>query len=213
MGEWAPSASDFVTPMHPIHADVPPSPFRNRLPVTGDTHRRILRPHPRRVKARAVRTESVPAPHRRMTGGALALGVTRGAGLETLTRRLPMPQAEPTKRIVIAYASETPGRDQPRLLMTALAELRRVMTIIAIGGTRIRCAGVPCDKVLRMIPRLPRAIGAMTRETGTALMTRFAAIGARVRLRTMALAKRVRVCRRRHARELRARGASDARRR
>jgi hypothetical protein len=88
-----------------------------------------------------------------MAGGAITFGVAGDAGLETLARRLSMSEAEPAEGIVITGAPESRLSDQPRLLVAALAELRRVVTVAAVRFACVCCPRVTHEKALRMEAR------------------------------------------------------------
>lgn len=118
-----------------------------------------------------MRTEAETAAHGRMTRRAVAFGMTRGTRLETLPRRLPMPEAEPAEDVVISSGSKPPLSDEPRLLMACLTELRRIVTVGAVRFARVRRAGMARDKVLRMIARLRSGIRPVTLEARRASMT------------------------------------------
>ena len=66
---------------------------------------------------------------------------------------------------VVAGLAESRRRDETRLLMTSLAELRCIVAIAAVRLARVRGARVPREKLRRMVAGLPRDVGAMTVET------------------------------------------------
>ena len=99
--------------------------------VARHAHRWIPRARSRGIESRSVRIET-QSPCRRVTRGAIALDVTPHACLQTLPGRLAMPKVESAERIVISRDAESAARDETSLLVAALAELRRVVTIAAI---------------------------------------------------------------------------------
>lgn len=103
--------------------------------MTRDTCGRILRPHTFRIEPRPVGTEAESARHGRVARGAIALGVAGGAGLEALPRGLPVSEAEAAEGVVVSRAAERGLRDETRLLVTVLAELRRIVAIAAVRLT------------------------------------------------------------------------------
>ncbi len=119
------------------------SPYcRDRAAMTGNAEQRVLRARARSVEARPVRTESEPTANGGVTRGAIAFGVTGHARLETLSRCLPVTQAETSKRVVIPALSNARSSYEPGLPVTTLAELRRVMAIATVCFSPIRGARV-----------------------------------------------------------------------
>lgn len=86
--------------------------------------------------------EPEAAAHRRMARRAIALGMARRAGLETLARGLTVSKAEAAKCVVEAGLANSRISDEARLLMTTLAELRGIVAIAAVCLTGERRAGV-----------------------------------------------------------------------
>ena len=73
---------------------------------------------------------------------------------ELTLRRLPVPEAESAERVVEAGAPEPRlRRRQTGLLMTSLAELRRIVAVAAVRLARICGAGVARQEVPRMEAR------------------------------------------------------------
>src|SRR5215475_2941924 len=73
-----------------------------------------------------------PAGDGGVTLETVPLRVTRDAGFQTLSRRLSMPGAEGSIRVVVSRIHR-PTRYQSGLLMAAGAELRVVVAVAAIG--------------------------------------------------------------------------------
>jgi len=88
--------------------------------------------------------------------------------------------------------------------VTALAELRRVVTIAAVGLARVRRARVTREKLRGMVRDLPRGIRAMTVQARRPDVARLAGLGSRVRLGAVVLAEFGRVTRRHQPNEVRA---------
>ena len=143
-----------------------------------------------------------------MAPRAVALRVARDARLETLPRSLSVAEAEIAIDIMVSRLTESRRRDETRLLVTALAELRRVVAIAAIRFARVRRARVAREKLSRMVRRLSRDVGAMAIETRRADVAGLAGLRARIRLRSMTLPELRRVARRHRSRELHPRPAS-----
>ena len=99
-----------------------------------------------------MRTEAEATLHRRMTRGAIALRVTGSTRFQALTSGLAMSEAEATECVVIAFRSEPRYGDEPCLLMAGLTELGSVVTVTAVGFTRICRARMPRQEILWMIP-------------------------------------------------------------
>jgi len=164
--------------------------------MTRDAHGRVFRPHPRRVKARPVWIEPEAAAHRGMTRGAVTLGVARGARFKTLPRCLSVSEAEIAKCVVVAFLADSRCRDESRLLVAALTELRRVVAVAAICVSCVCRARVTRKKVLRVIAGQPRGNRAVTFEAHGSLVASLASPGARARLRAMPLPEILRMTRR-----------------
>ena len=84
--------------------------------MTGGAHLGILAASPLGIEARSMGIEVAPTLSR-VTRRAIALGVTRDAGLETLPRCLPVADNEEPFGVVVARAQRT-GGDDAGLLMT-----------------------------------------------------------------------------------------------
>ena len=108
--------------------------------------------------------------------------MARDARLETLARSLSVAEAEIAVDIMVSGLTEPRRGDETRLLMTALAELRRVVAIAAIRLARVRGARVAREKLSRMVRHLSRDVGAMAIETRRADVTGLARPRTRIRL-------------------------------
>ncbi len=147
--------------------------------MTSDAHGRVFRSHPRRVEVGPVWIEPETAAHRGMTRRAVALGMARCAGFETLSRGLPVPKTKTPKGVVVTFLADSRRCDKSRLLVTALAELRRVVAVAAIGFARVGRARVARDEILGVVAGLPGAVGAVTLETHRSLVACLACPGTR----------------------------------
>ena len=122
--------------------------------------------------------------------------MTRDARLERLPCRLPVAEAEAGIRIVVPDPAESRRCDEPGLFVTALAELRRVMTVAAVRLTRVRGARVPSEKLSRMVRVLAGRVRPMAVEARRAYVTGLARARTRIRLGPMMLSELGRVARR-----------------
>jgi hypothetical protein len=77
-----------------------------------------------------------------MTRGAITLRVARRTRFKTLSRGLPVSEAEASERVVVTFLTDSRRCHQSRLLVTALAELRRVVAVAAIRFARVSRARV-----------------------------------------------------------------------
>lgn len=152
-----------------------------------------------------MRVEPETAADGGMTCGAVALCMARSARLETLSGCLAVPQAEPSKYIVVPGGANSPTGDKARLLVTALAKLRRVVTIAAIRFASIGRARVAREKILCVVPGLLPNVGAVALETCRAHVAGLARFRTRIRLGPMTFPEFTRVSRRRPSRQLRSR--------
>lgn len=117
--------------------------------MAGGTHLRVLSLEPCSVEPGSMRVESSPAPGR-MTGQAIAFGVTADAGFETLPSCLAVTREEELLGVMKA-GPEGPLGNQPGLLVTGRAEGGRAMTISARGLSRIGCRRMTGEETGRMI--------------------------------------------------------------
>jgi hypothetical protein len=115
-----------------------------------------------------------------------------------------MAEAEAAIRVVISSRTDPACRDQPGLLMTAMAELSGVVAIAAVRLARVRGAGMAAHETLRVEARLAPRVGAMTVEARRPKVTGLARLGSRVRLRAVPLLEVARMRRRRRANQLHA---------
>jgi hypothetical protein len=74
-------------------------------------------------------------------------------------------ETESAKGIVVPSLADAGRRDESGLLMTRLAELRRVVAIAAVRRTRIRRTGMPRKESLRVVAFLASDVGSVTLET------------------------------------------------
>ena len=122
--------------------------------------------------------------------------MARRAGFETLSRGLPVPQTETPKSVVVTFLADSRRCHKARLLMTALAELRLVVAVAAIGFPRVGRAWVARYEILGVIAGLSRAVGAVTLETHRSLVACPARPGTRARLWAVPLPELPRMIRR-----------------
>ena len=109
--------------------------------------------------------------------------------IETLSSCLSMPEAETPERIVVTSSADPSGSDKSGLLVTALAELRRIMAVAAACVTGVRGAGMAGEKVRRVITFLRPNIRPMALEACGPDMTRLACFRACVCLGAVSFTK------------------------
>ena len=73
-----------------------------------------------------------------------------------------MSEAESRECVMVTLRANTRFRYKTSLLVTSLAELRRVVTIAAIRFASIRRGWMTREKILRVIPGLRSGIRAVT---------------------------------------------------
>lgn len=83
--------------------------------MAGNAQRRVLGLHARGIKTGPMRTEPEAAANGGVTRRTIALGMTRGAGFQTLAGRLSVSETETTIDVVITGAPDARiGCHQPR---------------------------------------------------------------------------------------------------
>jgi len=114
-----------------------------------------------------------------------------------------VPEAEPAECVVVAGGADSPDGDDASLPVTALAELRRIVTIAAVRFASVGRARVACQEILRVVAGLTRDFGAVTLEARRAHVAGLARRRPRARLGPVSLPEVPRVTRRRGASPLR----------
>src|SRR3990170_4227579 len=145
-----------------------------------------------------------------MAGGAVPLGVTGGAGFQLLSGRLSMAYQERAIAIMIPGGAQPSRRSEPSLLVAALAELCRVMTVTAVPVARIGRGGMARQEALGMEPRPAPGRRPVTSEAVRPHVAGFAARGARGGIGPMSIGELRGMTRRCRAGGLRSRSSAGA---